>query len=188
MRNKSKPRKTMRIQYGTGEVPLYWTVKVTDAKQDVIIDGTLWHAITGTPGHTIGCHLSNCAKDNKHRFPHPFLVASFTKATCAIATKVTNGAPSHAVRYMHSYGKLVDLNDTDKTRQTIKNNPEMAERSFVLRAPKGLRRKGGRKPEIRPTGKHTGTSTHFVPRGALSRARKAGLVTADLANALNQID
>ena len=191
---KSKPRPTTRVQYGTGKVPLYWTVNVTDAKKDVTIDGTLMDALLGTPGETIGCHLSNCAKANADRFPHPFIVAGFTKSTCIVITKITGGAPSHGKRYVHSYGTLVDLNDTDKTRRMVQATPKLAERQFILRAPAGTARKGARHARTVPRDerkqrgwneKGTGEKRPAVPRGALARARKAGLVTADLANALN---
>ena len=186
MKLKAKPRKTMRIVYGTGATPLYWTVRVKDAKKDVQINGTLKDALLGAPGQTIGCHLSNCALANAKLFPHPFVLAAFTKATCAIVTKVTNGAPSQAIRYVHGYGQIVDLNDTDKNRTTVLKNPRIAERPFVLRAPKGIRRKGASHRTDTLPGKQTGTKLARVPLGALARARKAGLVTADLANALNK--
>jgi len=177
----------MRIFYGTGKVKLYWTVRVTDAKKNVVVEGKLMDALRGTPGQTIGCHLSHCAVRNSARFPHECILASFTKGTCAIVDKVANGAPSHCYRYLHSYAHLVELNDTDRERAKIMADPSLAERSFLLRAPVGAMRKGWRKRGNKPEGKHDGTRASVVPRGALARARKAGLVTADLANALNQI-
>ena len=158
---------------------------MTDAKKDVVVNGTLKDALLGTPGQTIGCHLSHCALNNAKLFPHPFILASFTASTCSIVTKITNGAPSRAVRYIHSYGKFVDLNDTDKNKDTILKNPKLANRSFVLRAPAGNYRRGARHRVNTTAGKSNGASSHVVPRGALARARKAGLVTADLSSALN---
>jgi len=184
---RTKPRKNTIIYYGTGKVKLYWSVRVHDAKKDVTIDGTLMDAINGTPGETIGCHLSNCAISNKSKFPHECILPAFTKGTCHIIDKVTNGKPSHAVRYIHSYGKLVDLNDTDKTRDTILRNPRLAQTTFTLRAPRGGRKKGAGHASTRPTGKRTGESTATVPRGALARARKANLVTADLERVLKSV-
>lgn len=186
-RRRTKPRKNTRIYYGTGKVKLYWPVRVHDAKKDVTIDGTLMDAINGTPGETIGCHLSNCAINNSSKFPHECILPAFTKGTCHIIDKVANGKPSHAVRYIHSYGKLVDLNDSDKTRETILQKPHLAQKSFTLRAPRASQKKGAGHMSTRPTGKRTGESTATVPRGALARARKANLVTADLERVLKKV-
>lgn len=181
---KAKPRKTMRIYYGTGKVKLYWTVRVHDAKKDVEMEGTLWDAINGTPGETIGCQLSNCTLNNATKFPHPCILPSFTKDVCAIIDRVVDGAPSHAVRYVHGYGDIVELNDTDKTKQKIRQNPGLAERTFVLRAPRGNKKKGAVRRTNTTTGNNSGVKSPLVPRGALARARKANLVTADLERVL----
>lgn len=184
-----RPRKTMRIVYGTGKHRLYWTVRVSDAKKDVVVNGSLMDALRGTPGETIGCHLSNCAVRNASSFPHECHLASFTRHTCAIVDKISNGAPSHAVRYMHNYGDLVDLNDTDKEKKKIRENPKLAEASYILKAPRGLVMLGSshtvKGVSHKPAGKIDHSRTHLVPRGALLRARRAGLVTADLANAIS---
>jgi len=186
----SKPRKTMRIYYGTGKVPLYWTVKVTNAKKAVTIKGSLMDALRGTPGQTIGCHLSHCAINNAGLFPHAVYLASFTKVGCAIVDKIAGGRPVHAVRYAHAYRELVDLNDTDLKKTVVINNPKLVERTFVLRPPDRVtpfvsreerRRRGWVKDKNEDDSRPRSMK---VPRGALSRARKAGLVTADLAAAL----
>lgn len=174
----AKLRKTVRIYYGTDAVPLYWTVPVSDAKRAVKINGTLADALKGTPGQTIGCHLSNCAMSqrNKEAFGHPVFYAAFTKRSAFIIDKWRNGAPAHAIRYHHWYGKLVDLNDTEANKQTILKNPQLAEREFVLQKPKKRLHRAGTTPH----GKLTGERRAVVPLGALARAKKAKLITADL--------
>lgn len=177
---KQRRKKTARIYYGmnkkTGD-RLYWTVRVKDAKQAVDIDGTLLDAIMGERGSTIGCHLSNCGYHNTDKFPHPFKLASFTRSTCLVVTKITHGTPSHAVKYSHSYANLVEINDKKLTKGFIRRHPELAERTFTLRPPRAVR------PADRD---HTSTgATNYnkramVPRGALRRAIDAKLVSPGL--------
>jgi len=179
---KQQMRKTARIYYGlnpeTGE-RLYWTVKVRPADRVVDIDGTLLDAVRGERGTVIGCHLSNCAKRNADAFPHPMKLAAFTRSTCLIVTKLSRGQPSEAIKYSHSYGNLVELNDTKISKRYISKHPELCERQFRLRPPR----------RMRPTGRmhtNTGATPHkkraFVLKGALRRAVDAGLVTPGLAN------
>jgi hypothetical protein len=178
-KSKRKPGATARIYYGInadGE-HLYWTVAVTDARRDVTINGTLADAMAGRPGTTIGCHLSKCTMRNAPAFPHAVKFASFTKTTALIVDRISKGTPVHAVRYGHSCGHLVDLNDKDASKGFVRAHPELVERTFVLRMPK----------KRRVAGSHGGTGEHavgekrsMVARGALRRAQEAGLITADL--------
>lgn len=179
-----RPRKTARIYYGVGAdgEHLYWTVKVTDAKKTVHIDSTVADALAGKPGTTIGCHLSKCAKRNSAAFPHDVKLASFTKASCLIVDKIKNGKPDHAWRYSHLMGPLVDLNDRDKNKGYVKAHPEMVERAITLYHPyKNPARPGDRvggqkdRPLSDPTSKRS-----VVPKGALARAKAAGLINAEL--------
>lgn len=177
-----KRRNRARIYYGTNKTKLYWTVKVTDAKAPVRLDGSLMDALKGTPGQTIGCHLSNCVLSNQSVFPHPVHFAAFTRCTALVVDKIANGVPTHAVRYRHGYSDLVDLNDTDPKKKAIKQRPELAERSFSLTVPQVEKRVG--RPAGSAPAKPSGKQMPTMPRGALDRARRAGLVTADLAQAL----
>ncbi len=178
----AKNARMTKIHYGTPEVPLWWMVKTTDAKHNVTINGTLMDALTGAPGQTIGCHLSNCVVRNQDVFPHPVYWAAFNKRTAQVIDKITNGSPSHAVRYQHTYGDLVDLNDTDRTRRTIQENPELVERKFTLLVPHKSKTKGGSRKHGHDTGQHSPR----VPRGALARAIKAGLVSATLPRSMGR--
>jgi hypothetical protein len=176
---KRKPLRTTRIYYGfdpnDGE-HLYWTVPIDDAVKKVLINGTLADAMTGKPGLTIGCHLSNCALRNAEEFPHPVKFVAFTRRSCYVIDKIKNGKPAHAVRYKHYYSDWVDLNDKDQAKTVLNDHPEMAEREFVLHIPlKRSSKKTGPHVSARPT-------EHFphIPSGALRRARDAGLIHADL--------
>lgn len=182
-KRKAVPRqKTARIYYGVSEgEPLFWRVRVTDAKGPVQMPGTLVDALTGKAGATIGCHLSNCAKRNAEVFPHPVKFASFIKSTAYIVTKIKNGQATDAVRYRHSYSELVDLNDSDKNRRKVRDNPLLAERTFTLYPPQAAR--PHRHHGYRPPEAHEGTTGELravVPRGALARAQRAGLINAAL--------
>ncbi len=179
-KKKRRGRRTARIYYGrdteTGE-PLYWTVIVHEATSVVELNGSLADAILGTPGSTIGCHLSNCAKRNSAAFSHPCKLAAFTKSSCLIVTKIKNGTPVEAVRYAHSYGHLVELNDKDRGKAYIRAHPELAERVFRLRPPAKDRGLSTWKHTRRGDGAIRRT---MIPRGALKRAMDAGLVSRGL--------
>jgi len=177
---KRKRKRTARIYYGQNldsKERLFWTVPFTEAKETVEIDGSVLDAIRGVRGTTIGCHLSNCAKRNSKQFPHPFVMAAFTKSTAFIITKIKKGKPTHAVKYDHSYGDLVELNDKEITKSFVATHPELTDRKFRLRPCRPFR------GEQRHHG-NTGATNHekraIVPRGALKRAVDAGLVTPGL--------
>jgi hypothetical protein len=178
-RKRVKSRKTARIYYGVSDgEELFWRVTVEDAKNVVKMPGSLIDALSGKAGATIGCHLSNCAQRNANVFPHAVKMASFTKSTALIITAIKNGQPAHAVRYRHEYSELVDLNDTDKNRRKVKANPKLAERTFTLYPPQVPR--SARPGQSRPGGPSlvTGEKRAVVPRGALARAQRAGLINA----------
>lgn len=186
-RTHGRPRNTARIYYGanpaSGE-PLYWKVRVKNATESVQVNGSVIDALKGARGTVIGCHLSQCAMRNAEHFPHPCKLAAFTKATALIVTKIARGRPTEAVRYRHAYGRIVDLNDTGATRAIVKQHPELADRTFRLCPPQTQRpyKPGSHKQEHRDgNGKNSST----VPRGALSRAVKAGLVSPGLMAALS---
>lgn len=180
-KRKAKRRPTARIYYGTEEVPLWWTVPISDATTNVTINGTLLDALKGLAGETLACHLAECGMRNKKAFGHNVFLISFIKTTCYAVDEMLNGAPSHAIRYRHKYGKLVDLNDIDASKKFIKEHPELAKQNFVLQMPK--------KTPYRPGSHHHGTGKEnskriIIPIGALARARKAGLISAGLEQAL----
>jgi len=173
-------RKTTRLYYGlhpeTGE-RLYWVLKVRNATKPVVLKGTVEHAMAGARGASIGCHLSNTAKANKEAFPHPVLYISFTKSVALAITKITNGQPSHCIRYRHNYGQYVDLNDTDPSKAAVKAHPELFNRRFTLGVYKES--EAHWRPEYgrRETGKR---SKLQMVKGELARMKKAGFVQAVL--------
>lgn len=176
-----------KIYYGPpGDEDLFWSVKVRESSKGVRLNGSIADAMAGEPGLTIGCHLSNCAQRNSKAFPHPALMASFTKTTALIVTKIKNGVPVEAVRYYHPYGYLVDLNDTDKTKKYLKEHPELAEKSFYLRPSISYKKKGSQ-PTGRATGPRTGAKRAYAPRGAVRRALKAGLLNEGVAGAIKKM-
>lgn len=179
---RAKAKKYARIYYSEpGKKPLFWRVRIHDAKQPVKISSTLLDALKGVPGSTVGCHLSNCAVRNSSAFPHPVLMASFTKTAALIVTTIKDGAPKEAVRYRHSCAALVRLNDTDKAKIAIRKNPKLANRSITLSAPSRPESRAG---EGRVMGTKTGARQSIINTGALGRAVDAGLVSRPIAKAL----
>lgn len=175
--------KTTRLYYGhnieTGK-PLYWTLKVKNATKPVKLNGTIEQAMTGKPGVSIGCHLSNTARANKSAFPHPALYISFTKSVALVVTKIVKGNPSQCVRYRHGYSRYVDLNDTEPTKAIVTAHPEFFNREFTLGAYK--EQKFHWKPEYgrRETGAHIKKQLTRLAKGELARMEKAGLMMQQL--------
>jgi hypothetical protein len=187
MKTKAKKRKqnsVAKIYYNYPDPPLYWKVRVINAEVSVTINGSLEHALKGYPGTTIACHLSNCgmAKENKSAFPHPCLLVAFTPTTAYVVTKFKHGKAVEAVRYSHSYSRLVHLNDTKVNDTFIKTHPEMFERSFTLRPWRKQIRRGGL-----PTGNGNSRPKIVADKGARLRAMKAGLITKPVAEAIEQM-
>lgn len=177
---------TKRIYFGPPgkEKSLYWTVKVRNAKKAVRINGSVADALAGISGVTIGCALENTVRANPNAFPHPVLLGAVTKRTALIVdSRNADGTPKTAVLYEHNHGRFVDLNDTGDLKKMVKENPKLMERQFMLlppakRKPLGISRNSGvKKP-------HDGNGAVIVPRGALRRAQKAGLVGEHMASAL----
>lgn len=171
---------TARIYYNEpGMPPLWWKVKVTDARKSIKVNGSLADALQGKPGVTVGCHLSLCTQRNKSQFPHPVIIASFTRGVALIVDQVKNGQPFHAIRYYHKYAHIVDLNDNGKIKELVKEHPELAEREFLLQKPWKSTTHGAH-----GGGATTGKKRMRVPSGSLGRAVNAGLITKPVAEAL----
>jgi hypothetical protein len=178
-------KKIVRVYLGSmkdGGKPPSYRVRVKYAKKEVRINGTLEHAIKGRPGVTIGCHLSYCAGDkmNAKAFPHPVIfLPAFTRSRCVVITKWLKndpGADALGVIYQHDYSDLVELNDKDFKKIYVKDHPEWVEREFVLRPlPEGSHKRKDGKRSV-PHGIDDGSKRAIVPRGALARARDAGLL------------
>ena len=177
---RTKPKKTVRVYYGWHPKPQYWVCKVSNAQNDVEIDGSLLHALKGQPGNNLACHMCYTSKENAEKFPHPFYFASFTRSTALIVSELDKrGQPSHVVRYDHSYADLVELNDKDFEKKYVKQHPEVVERTFTLRKPRHTRpfykEPATHTRNPKPTGRRS-----FVHQGALRRAVDAGLMPAAL--------
>jgi hypothetical protein len=187
----SRRNKTKRIYFGPdgAETSLYWTVKVTDAKKPVEMNGDVTHALKANRGHTVGCAFSCMAKDNETAFPHPVKLATFTKTAAWIVDKVDRaGQPIHAVRYEHGYGHITEANDTGTLKKMVRDNPEIMTRAFTLQVPRkhlGASHSGG--VDAARVAGHKPRAATFVPRGALARAVKAGRISKPAAQQLTQV-
>lgn len=177
-------RRTSRIYYGGEgrELERWWTVRVTDAKRDVTVNGNAAQALAAYQGVTIGCAVSNVViqPDNAKTFPHPVLLVAVTKSSVLVVDRLNrSGQPSHAVRYHHNYGHIVDRNDRGTLKKMVAENPSIMERAFTLRVPRKFR--SGEWPD-RKSGRKT---VRTVYRGALRRAIEAGLISEAASNQLD---
>lgn len=185
-------RETTKIALGTKTNPILQRVYVIHAKTKVTINGTLADALLGTPGETVGCHLSECCmnKNNKSvwvEHPPPIL-AAFTRSTAYMLIQLYKqkraGIDGVAVKYRHNYSDIVDLNDTDPAKTIVRRNPKLAERSFTLYPPNPRKLD---QPKNRPSGKtFTGRRRALVPAGALRRAETAGLLNPGVVKLLKR--
>lgn len=167
------------------ETSVYWTVKVSDAKQDVTINGSLKDALLGAEGSTVGCAISNVGFSNRDEFPHPCYLVSVSKRVAYVVDKLDKaGQPCHAVEYHHSYGRITEENDKGTLKQLVKEKPQIMERPFTLRTPPPSTKKKKKQSyytgERSPSGAKPRGAT-FVHRGALARATLAGRVSAPVA-------
>lgn len=181
-------KKKARIYYGppTRERKMYWTVSVTDAKRTVIVNGTVSSAINAHPGVTVGCALSDTVRENADKFGHAAYLASASKTVILVVDRLhTDGSPMHAVRYAHSYGKIIDCNDDGTLKKMVKKDPSVMDREFILRPPRqrpsvtGTHDRGN--PKARTRSLHS-----VVPRGALLRAVRAGRIGEHVAEQLQR--
>ena len=152
----------------------------TDAKEVVRITGEQKHALMADRGDPAYCAMANVIKGNGIKFPHPVLIPFVTKSSVYIVIGRRKDGVYKAVRYGHSFGSSVDLNDVGYLRK----HPELMEREFTLRPPRdrrGLVRSGDRS-RIR---KGDPRRPH-APWGTYKRAVKAGLITSGVAKMLQQ--
>jgi len=166
-----------------GNSGVFFTVKVKDATRSVSINGTIDHVLGSYRGVTLGCHLSNVAWANASAFPHRCLMAPFfTKTVCYVVDKIRGGVPISAVRYNHSYGELVDMNDTGENLARVRRDPNWAEREFILRPPQKFipNRPRSFSSGDQPTNPATRMAA-VMSNGALRRALRAGLVNISAA-------
>ena len=183
-----RKRRTKRIYYGPkgAELSRWWTVTISLAKEPVTITGKVIHALKGAPGVTIGCGLSNVACDNASAFPHPVKFASFTKSTCVIIDRFKrDGSPAHGVLYEHDYKHITDANDGRTLKRMVRADPSIMEREFILQVPRPFLPKPGR--SNKPLKKGTGHGQSFIPRGALQRAVRAGLIGENVARQIEDV-
>ena len=188
MATKRRKRMTVRIYYGVNKHNIkdhfYWTVPVTLAKQDVEMRGTIADALSGEPGVTIGCHLSNVALNNRKVFSHDVIMAAFTKSRAAIIDKVAGGKPVHCWLYEHHAGNWVDLNDEDSTKEFVKLHPELEGKKFILHAPRKRPAGSGGSNRTALQPKRGSGEAFKLARGALRRAQKANLVAPGMESVL----
>lgn|SRR5262245_11574673 len=201
-RTRKKKRQTVRIPYGPpgDEKQMYWTVDVQPAKQVVSFDGSVEAAMNAYPGVSVGCAISNAAKDNPKDFPHPLYLMDVRKNVAhAVYDLNKDGSPRKAYTYAHNLGKLVDMNDTGELKEAVKDEPAIIERLLHLRPPRkqqSRRAQPAKKdpPDSKRDGPEPGETSErqAAPptrkyKGALRRAVKAGLIGKHMAGQLQHL-
>jgi hypothetical protein len=187
-KKRKRRTRTRRIYFGPEghETSMYWTVRVTDAVAPVTINGTAAAAIRAHRGMTIGCALSVTGVENAAQFGHPVYLIAVTKSTLlAVDQRRQDGSPSHAIVYGHSYNKIVELNDDGKLKNAVKVDPTLMERPFHLKPPR--KRPGYRSAPGERDRSNRAPGKPYVPRGALQRAVRAGLVAKSVAQQLTDV-
>lgn len=181
--------RTKRIYYGPEghETSMWWTVRITDAKHPVTINGTAAAALRAHRGVTVGCALSETARECAKDFGHPVFLVSVTKSTLlAVDQNHKDGSPAHAIVYGHSYSNIVEDNDTGKLKKLVKDNPEIMERPFNLRPPRRRPRERGTHDKGTPDNRAHDRRA-YVPKGALARAVRAGRIGKHVAQQLEAV-
>lgn len=186
-------RRDRRIYYGPPgfERSKWWTVKVRDAKQDVTLNGRMEHVLKSRAGVDVGCTVSNMGADEKNSsaFPHPVHYVVVHKNSALVVDSLKkNGDPKTAVLYAHSYGAIVDKNDDRSIKKFALEHPDIIERSFTLRVPrKSVAPHGPNGTWANESKRKHGTGPRsYMPRGALRRAVKAGLIGNHIAEQMKK--
>lgn len=179
--------RTRRVYYGPddNEHSLYWDVEVRDATRTVRVNGELSHALRAHKGVTIGCAISITAQENPDAFPHKVLLASVTKRTMIVIDKLQSrkkGPPIvTGVLYYHAYPELTEMNDDGTLKKLVQERPDLIARQLTFTPPPD---------QSKSRGKHTGLNPEkkpkrpYIPRGALGRAVRAGIVKPGFAEAI----
>ena len=191
-KSKKQQIQVRRIYYGPpgNEKLMSWPVKVIPAKNKVIINGDVIHALKAHAGVTVGCALSLTAMDdnNSKAFPHDVYIVSVTpKRLYAVDKLDKNGQPCRAVCYQHSYAHITEKNDTRVLKKMVEEQPKIMERQFTLRPPErgthwgDTAGKNKRPIKEKKVFLSNGSGMH---QGALSRAKRAGIIGDHVAEQL----
>jgi hypothetical protein len=163
---------------------------VTDATEPLTIKGTLGDAIQGKPGQPMACHLATalCSKRNAKAFPggvSPLFVVVLPSTLHVVTSRSSDGV-CNVLRYHHSHGRFVNLNDSIQGREWAhKNHPEWFTRDFTFQPPRQpIPRKAVKKQQKpRAPGRK---KQKFYSTGTMGRAVRAGLVSARLETILGK--
>jgi len=150
-----------------------WIIRAT---KPVILKGEIDHFRNGIAGLTFSCAFSKMWEDPKNstRIPHPVRSSVIIKTQAFINTGEFKGTLVY-VKYSHNYGTLVDMNDEKLVEMMIKNHPEELEQEFEFHVPPKVKRSFT--PSVKKAS--TGKRRPFFPKGAIERARKAGLISLE---------
>lgn len=155
----------------------YWKVPFADGAKVIPVNilmtkPSLTRTRRGVPFECVlATGIEDFAKRNPERFPHEVKFAYVTRSAVYLVDKFKDGQPSHAVRYMHSFTRLTQSFDRMTEEAFAKKYDGYG---FVLNLLPGRKYRGG---ESRVGGNGSGGSrSHKISRGAMERAKAAGLL------------
>jgi hypothetical protein len=126
----------------------------------------------GFPFECVLAHgVEDFAKEHPDAFPHKVMYVYVTKSSIYIVDRFKDGQPSHAMRYQHSFAKMVGTFDRMTKERFIEKYDGIG---FTLTLCPGRKY---RKGESTIGGNGSGGSrSHKISRGAMERAQAAGLI------------
>lgn len=167
-----------------GNERMVWIdVRCRKATEGTTINGALVHCLKARAGVDVGCAISLMGADpaNADAFPAKPLMVAVHKTVCVVITKMRGANRADGFIYSHRLGSIVDANDEKTLKKAARENPEMMERPFQLlpyqtTTPHKRRGTSGVDSNKNPKPPQT-----YVPRGALRRAVKAGIISREVA-------
>lgn len=177
MAKKKKARVRYHRLYTDVVANRYWKVAFDDGVEHIDIEilmtkDSLAKNRRGVPFECVlATGTEEFAKANPKAFPHPVLNAYVTRSAIYLIDKYKDGQPYHAYRYMHGFTKWTQTFDSMTKEEFAKKYDGVG---FVYSIHPGRKFRQG---ESNIGGNGSGGSrSHKVGRGALERAKAAGLV------------
>jgi hypothetical protein len=153
----------------------YKTLPFSDAKHTIQVPMTPEALMKSRPGISSDCWIVHAVMENKHLFPHLVAHVHVTRSTVQIVDRYCKGEPSHTIRYVHPFSKLLQLFDKMKKRKFTKYwMTDMGGKTLTLTLqPRPERHGEGGYPRH---SRETNTLKKVMSRGALQRAKDAGFI------------
>lgn len=156
---------------------IYWAILYSDGMGPIPVPVKLLRQtiLRCKPGMPFECVLADAIlvylQAHPDVFPHPVLYVYVEKGAVYVVTKLKDGQPRYAVRFEHSFGHLANTFDVIGKEQFAK---KFDGHGFTLNMLSARKSRAG---ESRDGGNGSGGKrSAIVSRGAMARARAAGLI------------